>query len=111
MNGKQTLLASALAAIGASACCVGPLLLLSLGISGAWIAALTRLEPLRPLFAALALILLFLAWRRLYRAPVCAPGQACAKPEVGRRQRLLFWLAAPALLGLIASPWIIPFFA
>jgi mercuric ion transport protein len=32
MNSKQTLIASVLAGIGASLCCVAPLVLLSLGI-------------------------------------------------------------------------------
>ena len=49
MNTKQTLWVSALAAAGASLCCAGPLVLVGLGISGAWIATLTQLEPLRPL--------------------------------------------------------------
>jgi mercuric ion transport protein len=44
-------LTSAAAAIGASLCCVVPLVLVSLGISGAWLASLTALEPYRPLFA------------------------------------------------------------
>jgi mercuric ion transport protein len=65
MNAKQTLTARVLAAIGASACCVAPLVLLALGIGGAWLATLTNLEPLRPVFVAATLILLGLAWRKL----------------------------------------------
>lgn len=111
MNGKLTLLASIAAAIGASACCVGPLVLLSLGIGGAWVSTLTHLEPLRPVFIGLTLVLLVMAWRKLFRAPTCVPGQACANPKVAGRQKMLFWLITPALLALIASPWIIPYFA
>ncbi len=61
MDGKQTLLAIALAAIGASLCCVDPLLVVTLGIGGAWIATLTQLDPARPVFVALALVLMALA--------------------------------------------------
>lgn len=111
MNGKQSLIASVLAAIGASACCIGPLVLLSLGIGGAWVSSLTRLEPLRPVFVGLTVLLLAVAWRKLHREPPCVPGQACANPNVARRQRFVFWFVAPLLLGLIASPWIVPFFA
>lgn len=111
MNSKQALIASALAAVGASACCIGPLLLLSLGIGGAWMSSLTRLEPLRPVFVGLTLILLVLAWRKLHRNAACVPGQACADPSVARRQRVLFWLVAPLLVGVVASPWIAPYFA
>ena len=49
-NGRGALLAGGLAAILASTCCLGPLVLLMLGVSGAWIANLTALEPFRPYF-------------------------------------------------------------
>ncbi|MFN3545171.1 MAG: mercuric transporter MerT family protein [Thiobacillus sp.] len=106
MDTKPTLWASALAAIGASLCCVAPLVLVSLGVGGAWLATLTQLEPLRPLFIVVTLGLLALAWHRLYRrAAVCTPGQACADAAVLRRQRLIFWLVAMPLLLLLAFPW------
>ena len=41
-----------IAALGAGVCCVGPLLLLLLGVSGSWIGNLTAFEPYRPLFIA-----------------------------------------------------------
>ena len=92
-------------ASAASLCCVAPLVLVSFGVGSTWLATLTRLEPLRPVFVVLTLGLLTLAWTRLYRRPaVCAPGQACADAAVLRRQRLIFWLAAP-LLFLLAFPW------
>lgn len=106
MDTKPTLWASALAAIGASLCCVAPLVLVSLGLGGAWLATLTRLEPLRPVFIVLTLGLLALAWHRLYRrAAACAPGQACADGAVLRRQRRIFWAVAAPLLLLLAFPW------
>lgn len=106
MNTKPTLWASALAAIGASLCCVAPLVLVSLGVGGAWLATLTRLEPLRPFLIILTLGLLAFAWHRLYRrAAVCTPGQACADTTVLRRQRLIFWLVALPLVLLLAFPW------
>lgn len=106
MDTKPTLWASALAAIGASLCCVAPLALVSLGLGGAWLATLTQLEPLRPLFIVLTLGLLALAGYRLYRrAAVCMPGQACADAVVLRRQRSVFWLVSVLLLLLLAFPW------
>ena len=47
---SRSLLAGVAAAIGASLCCVALLVLLSLGIGGAWIGNLTVLEPYRPIF-------------------------------------------------------------
>ena len=72
-----------LAAILASTCCLGPLLLVSLGVSGAWIGNLTVLEPYRPFFIGAALLALALAYRRIFRrARACAPGEVCALPQV-----------------------------
>ena len=108
---KSSLVAGVLTAIGASVCCVGPLVLLMLGIGGAWIANLTALEPLRPWFIAATLLFLGLAFRRLYLQPqVCEPGAVCAAPIVVKRQRLIFWVVALALLGLLSVPWLAPFF-
>lgn len=100
-----------MAAIGASLCCVAPLVLLALGISGAWIGTLTALEPYRPAFVVLTLLFLGLAFRRLYLTPqICAPGTTCADPSTVKRQRLTFWLVAMPLLGLLAVPWLAPWF-
>jgi mercuric ion binding protein len=46
----KQLWASASAAIVGSLGCVAPLVLITLGISGAWISQLMALEPYRPLF-------------------------------------------------------------
>ena len=106
MNINPTLLASALAAIGASLCCVAPLVLVSLGLGGAWMSTLTELEPYRPIFVVLTLGLLALAWVKLVRQPVaCDSGRACADGAVQRRQRLIFWTVAALLLLLLTFPW------
>ncbi len=108
---KSSLVAGVLAAIGASVCCVGPLVLLMLGIGGAWIANLTALEPLRPWFIAATLLFLGLAFRRLYLQPqFCEPGAACAEPIIIKRQRLIFWVVALALSLLVSVPWLAPLF-
>ncbi|MBP9064362.1 MAG: mercury transporter MerT [Aquabacterium sp.] len=108
---KGALAAGVLAAIGASVCCVGPLVLLTLGIGGAWIAGLTSLEPMRPWLIAATLLFLGLAFRRLYLQPsVCEPGALCAEPIVLKRQRLIFWFVTLGLLVLLAVPWMAPLF-
>ena len=108
---KGSLVAGVLTAIGASVCCVGPLVLLTLGTGGAWIANLTALEPLRPWFIAATLLFLGLAFRRLYLQPqVCEPGAVCAEPIILKRQRLIFWVVTLALLALLSVPWLAPLF-
>ena len=80
---KTPLLGGILSAFGASACCLGPLLLVSLGASGAWAARLRVLEPMQPLFLGATLLFLGFAFFRLYVTPRrCAPGDACAIPAV-----------------------------
>ena len=106
LGAKSSILAGALAAIGASVCCVAPLALLMLGVSGAWISYLTAFEPFRPYFIGLTLLFLCLAFRKLYLVkPACATGDACAEKRVLTRQRLIFWFATVCLLLLVAFPW------
>lgn len=110
-NGRGTLVAGVLAAVGASVCCVGPLVLLALGISGAWISTLTMLEPFRPIFIGLTLLFLGLSFRKLYLRPtVCAPDTPCNDPRTVKRQRLIFWVVSWLLLTLLAVPWAAPLF-
>ena len=111
MNSRNTLIASILAGIGASACCIGPLVLVMLGIGGTWIANLTKLEPYRPVFVTMTLALLALAFHRLYLKPAaCEPGKPCADMNVIKRQRGIFWLVAIPVLALLAFPWYAPLF-
>lgn len=110
-TGRGALLAGGLAAILASTCCLGPLVLLALGISGAWIGNLTELEPYRPVFIGVALIALFFAWQRVWRpATACAPGEACAVPQVRRAYKLLFGVVVALLLIALGFPYIAPWF-
>jgi mercuric ion transport protein len=105
----KQLWASALAAIAGSLCCVAPLLLLTLGISGAWIGQLTALEPYRPIFIGVTAIFVGLAFRQLYIVPArCAPAEVCANPRLQRRQRQIFWVVVAGLAVLIAFPWYAP---
>jgi mercuric ion transport protein len=108
---RWALLTGAAAAIGASLCCVVPLLLVSLGISGAWLASLTALEPYRPWFAGLAIVALtFAGWRLYGPASRCEDGRFCGDPRVLRRRRRLLWIAVAAILPLLLFPYYINWF-
>jgi len=99
---NKTLVGSLLAGIGASICCVGPLLLLSLGVSGAWIGNLSAMNAYRPYFILLTLLFLALAFRKLYLKPAsCAVDAPCADAGVLKRQRIIFWIVSAFLLALI----------
>lgn len=108
---KSTLAIGGLAAILASACCLGPLILVSIGLSGAWIGQLTRLEPFRPLFLAASLIALVFAYRRIYRAvAACQPGEVCAMPTVRRAYKRVFWIVVALVLIAFGFPYVAPLF-
>lgn len=110
-NGRGALIAGGLAAILASTCCLGPLVLITLGVSGAWISNLTALEPYRPIFIGVALAALFFAWRRIYRsAQTCKPGEVCAIPQVRSTYKLIFWGVAALVLATLGFPYVMPFF-
>jgi len=110
-TGSGALLAGGLAAILASTCCLGPLLLVALGLSGAWIGNLTLLEPYRPFFIAGALVALFFAGRRIFRpARVCQPGEVCAVPGTRRLTKIVFGIVSALVLITLVFPYVAKFF-
>ncbi|MBS0200447.1 MAG: mercury transporter MerT [Proteobacteria bacterium] len=114
METRQTsifaVIGAAAAAIAASVCCVVPLVLVLLGISGAWIANLTALEPWRPWFSGATLICLGWAGWSLYGpASRCATDGTCSDP-VRLRRRRWFWIAAIGIALLLLFPYYIGWF-
>jgi len=108
---KGTLFVGVIAGITASVCCIGPLILLLLGISGSWISNLTAMEPYRPIFIGITLLFLGLAFRKLYLVPQsCAVDTPCAEPANLRKQRTLFWLITALVTAMVAFPWYAPLF-
>jgi mercuric ion transport protein len=110
---KATLAGGLLAAIVASVCCVGPLVLVTIGVSGAWISNLTLLEPYRPVSIGVALVFMGLAWRQIYRAPAaaqCEPGTLCALPQTNRVYRVMFWVVSALVLLALGFPYLAPLF-
>lgn len=98
-------------ALLASSCCVVPLLLVGLGVSGAWIGNLTALAPYKWYFLLAAGLLLAAAfWHTYFKAQqVCAEHTACSGPATSRITRMVVWLAT--LLVLLSAtvnlwaPW------
>ncbi len=110
-SGRAALLAGGLAAILASTCCLGPLLLIMVGISGAWIGNLTLLEPYRPLFIGAALLALFFAWKSIWRSTeACDPAQLCAAPKIKRTYKVLFGVVVALVIVALGFPVIAPWF-
>lgn len=78
----------------ASLCCIGPLLVVTLGV-GAGLAS--TFAPLRPLFTAVTVLLIALGFYVVYgrkRANrTCAPGEACEPPAPRKRDQVFLWVA------------------
>lgn len=99
-------------AILASACCIAPLVLVTLGISGAWIGNLTALEPYKPIFAVVALTSIGLGFRQVYFRPKadCAEGGYCARPQSSIITRAALWVASALVLMALTIGWWAPLF-
>ncbi|WP_407258497.1 mercuric ion transporter MerT [Klebsiella pneumoniae] len=110
-NGRGALFAGGLAAILASACCLGPLVLIALGVQRGMDRQPDGAGTLSPFFIGAALVALFFAWRRIYRpAQACKPGEVCAIPQVRATYKLIFWIVAALVLVSLGFPYVMPFF-
>lgn len=89
-------IASLLAALAASSCCLLPVILFTLGAGGAWIGTLVRLAPFQPYFIAAAVVCLGAGYWMVYRSHVgCAVRGSCGAP-VGDR-------VIKSVLGLVTG--------
>lgn len=108
---RRTIIGVIVAAIAASVCCVGPLVLLALGIGGAWVGNLTAIEPFRPYLMGLTFIILGYAFYKIYRKPKaeeCAPGSYCANPKSDRINKITLWISTVFVILLLSFPYITP---
>lgn len=111
------------AALAASACCVGPLVFALLGLGGA--GALVALEPYRPVFTAVTVLLLGVGWYLTYRQPATtmlpatdvpeaidgtvADDCGCEMPRANKTGKRLLWFATAVAGVALAFPYITPF--
>ena len=112
-GGKAGLIGGALAAIVASVCWVAPLVLVSIGVTGAWMSNLTVLAPYKWVLILVALGCMGYAWHKIYRvqpADGCEPDPACAEPRTNRLYRVMFWVVSALVLAAVVSPYLVPLF-
>ncbi len=113
MGGKTYL--SAVGGIGAAfvsaLCCAGPLLAVTVGVSGAGLAA--TFDPLRPYFLGATAVFLGLGFFLLDREEkkACEPGKPCADRAVRRRMKVMLWIST--IIAIVFAtyprwqPWLI----
>src|SRR5229473_1483049 len=92
----------------ATACCIGPVVAAVLG-AGALGAASTRMEPYRPWFLGVTMILLGMGFVSAYRRePECADGM-CA-PRSRRTAKIVLWISVVLVGLLVAFPYYMKWF-
>jgi len=101
-----------LGALAASSCCILPLVLFSLGVSGAWIGNFTQLAPYQPYFLAATLGFLGYGYWLVYRSSklACADGEACARPLANRIVKTGLILATILVIAALGFDFVAPLF-
>jgi mercuric ion transport protein len=111
---RQSLMAAGglLGALAASSCCILPLALFGLGVSGAWIGNFTRLAPYQPYLIAATLAFLGYGYWLVYRSSTrsCADGAACARPLLNRIVKISLLLATILVVAALGLDFIAPLF-
>lgn len=100
-----------LGAIAASACCLLPLVLTLLGVSGAWMSSLRALEAYQPYFIALAVGALGYGFYQVYwkSRRACAEGASCAKPVLPHYVvKTGLWFGATVVLAVVTFSYWFP---
>ena len=91
-------------AVLASSCCIGPLVLITLGASGAWIGSLTALKAYQPVFVPITLAFLGFGFWQVYGKSKrsCEDNAYCASPVSDRLIKTVLWVAT-LLVGVASS--------
>lgn len=105
MSEKLGIFGALAAAVLASACCVGPVVLAGLGLGA--VAAAQQFAPLRPYFLALTSLFLGIGFYFAYRKPkeAACEGEVCETPRVARWGRPLLWIATVIVVALVTFPY------
>jgi mercuric ion transport protein len=114
MQRQQRLVAAGglLGALAASSCCILPLTLFGLGVTGAWIGNFTRLASYQPWFIAATIAFLGYGYWLVYRSSqlACAEGEACARPLPNRLVKVGLILATILVVAALGLDFIAPLF-
>lgn len=102
---------SILGALAMTSCCILPLVLVSLGVGGVWIAQLTALYAYKWYTFSIASTFIGYGFWTVHRAETvaCDQGTACARPVNRRVMKASLWLATAVTLIAIIFPYITPY--
>ena len=108
---KVGLLAGGMTAVLASVCCLGPLVLVLLGIGGAWASTLSWFYPFKPyLIGGTYLLLGWSGYQLYYPRKTCTIGSLCANPRYRKLLRITFWVVLCLASIIFLLPEVLPYF-
>lgn len=108
---KLSVLGGTAGALAAWSCCIVPLILFSVGISGVWIGGLTAFAPYQPIFIGVAMASLGAGFYFVYRKPKaadCPPGSFCASPKSDRLTKTALWVCSVMVALAVAFNYVAP---
>jgi mercuric ion transport protein len=102
---------SLLGALAMTSCCILPLVLVSFGVGGVWIAQLTALYAYKWYTFAIAAGFIGYGFWKLHRAEAgeCRDGSVCARPVNRRVMKASLWLATVVTAIAVIFPYITPY--
>ena len=111
-HGPKLLMAGGIAgALAAWSCCILPVALFGLGVSGAWIGNFTQLAPYQPYFVTAAVSCLGAGYWLVRRSEstACAGNVACAQPLPRHAVRIVLIVAALLIVAAIGFDYLAPY--
>lgn len=102
---------SVLGALAMSSCCILPLVLFSLGVTGAWIGNLAALYPYKLYFLVPTAALLAGGFYTVYSKPkaaACEEADYCATPISDRINKSVLWGSSVLVLAALTFPYFAP---
>lgn len=115
---RQGLIAAGgvLGALAMSSCCILPLVLFSLGVTGAWIGNLAALYPYKLYFLVPTAGFLaggfYLAYRKpkaaAWQGAACGGNGDCGTPISDRINKAVLWMSTVLVLAALAFPYYAP---
>jgi mercuric ion transport protein len=116
MKSRKLFLASIVAAVAASLCCILPIAFAILGVSV--VGASAAFTAWRPYLLGITGLLLAAGFYFAYRPRKgeCAAGETCAIPSTQRRSRTTLWIGTALVIAFVAFPeysgpvarWLLP---
>ena len=99
-------------ALAMTSCCILPLVLVSFGVGGVWIAQLTALYAYKWYTFTFAAGFIGYGFWKVHRAETgeCRDGTACARPINHRIMKASLWLATVVTLVAMVFPYTAPYF-